>query len=96
MAEEATKMCGDDATLRDVAALQPFTPAEAVDYINPMATLTVCQLVDPQHATPVSQLGEAKEHLYQLNHVHVTLPTKETSIKTKDDRLFSRPPTASE
>ena len=90
MAEEATRMCGDDATLRDVAALQTFTAAAAVDYISPMATLTVCQLVDPLHATPMSQLGEAKEHLYQLNHVHVTLPTKEASIKTKDNRLFAR------
>jgi hypothetical protein len=90
MAEEATRMCGDDATLRDVAALQTFTAAAAVDYISPMATLTVCQLVDPLCATPISQLGEAKEHLYQLNHVHVTLPTKEASIKTKDNRLFAR------
>jgi hypothetical protein len=37
-----------------------------------------------------SLLGDATEHLYQLNHVHVTLPTKEASIKTKDDRLFAR------
>ena len=90
MAEEATRLCGDDATLRDVAALQPFTAAAAADYISPMATLTVCQLVDPTCATPTSQLGEAKEHLYQLNHVHVTLPTKEASIKTNDNRLFAR------
>ena len=89
-AEEATRMCGDDATLRDVAALQPFTATAAADYISPMATLTVCQLVDPMCATPTSQLGEAKEHLYQLNHVHVTLPTKEASIKTNDNRLFAR------
>ena len=87
MAEEATRMCGDDATLRDVAALQTFTPTAAVDYISPMATLTSCQLMDPMCA---SLLGDATEHLYQLNHVHVTLPTKEASIKTKDDRLFAR------
>ena len=87
MAEEATRMCGDDVTLRDVAALQTFTPSAAVDYISPMATLTSCQLMDPIRA---SLLGDATEHLYQLNHVHVTLPTKEASIKTKDDRLFAR------
>jgi hypothetical protein len=87
MAEEATRMCGDDVTLRDVAALQTFTPSAAVDYISPMATLTSCQLMDPMCA---SLLGDATEHLYQLNHVHVTLPTKEASIKTKDDRLFAR------
>ena len=36
MAEQATLMCGDDATLRDVAALQTFTAAAAVDYVSPM------------------------------------------------------------
>ena len=78
---------GDDVTLRDVAALQTFTPAAAVNFITPMATLTSCQLIEPMCA---SLLGDATEHLYQLNHVHVTLPTKEASIKTKDDRLFVR------
>ena len=90
MAEEASSMCGDDATLKDVAALKTFTSGAAVDYINPMATLTVCQLVDPTCATLASLLGDATEHLYQLNHVHVALPNKETSIKTKDNRLFAR------
>ena len=55
-----------------------------------MATLTACHLVDPMCATPASLLGDATEHLYQLNHVYVTLPTKEASIKTKDNRLFAR------
>ena len=90
MAEEAARMCGDDAALRDVAALQTFTAAAAVDYSSPMATLTACHLVDPMCATPASLLGNATEHLYQLNHVYVTLPTKEANIKTKDDRLFTR------
>jgi len=90
MAEEAARMCGDDAALRDVAALQTFTAAAAVDYSSTMATLTACHLVDPMCATPASLLGNATEHLYQLNHVYVTLPTKEANIKTKDDRLFTR------
>ena len=90
MAEEAARMSGDDVALRDVAALQTFTPATAVDFCSPMATLTACHLVDPLCATPASLLGDATEHLYQLNHVYVTLPTKEASIKTKDDRLFTR------
>ena len=89
MAEEAARMCGDDAALRDVAALPTFTAAAAVDYTNPMATLTACHLVDPMCATPASLLGDATEHLYQLNHVYVTLPTKEASIKYHD-RLFTR------
>ena len=90
MAEEAERVCGDDAALRDVAALPTFTAAAAVDYTNPMATLTACHLVDPMCATPASLLGDATEHLYQLNHVYVPLPTKETSMKTKDNRLFAR------
>ena len=76
MAEKAARMCGDDAALKDVAALQTFTAAAAVDYSSPMATLTACHLVDPMCATPASLLGDATEHLYQLNHVYVTLPTK--------------------
>ena len=90
MAEETAKMRDDNVDLKDVAALQTFTATAAVDYINPMATLTACQLVDPTCATPVSLLGDATEHLYQLNHVYVPLPTKEASMKTKDDRLFTR------
>jgi ribulose bisphosphate carboxylase small subunit len=89
MAEEAARMCGDDAALRDVAALPTFTAAAAVDYTNPMATLTACHLVDPMCGSSASLLGTATEHLYQLNHVYVTLPTKEASIKY-NDRLFTR------
>ena len=51
MAEEATRMCGDDATLKDVVALQSFTPTAAADYISPMATLTSCQLMEPMCAS---------------------------------------------
>ena len=65
MAEEAARMCGDDAALKDVAALQTFTAAAAVDYSSPMATLTACHLVDPMCATPASLLGDGTEHLYQ-------------------------------
>ena len=54
MVEEAMKMCGDDADLEDVAALQTYNANAPVDYSNPMATLTVCQLVDPACATPAS------------------------------------------
>ena len=78
MAEDASSMCGHDATLKDVAALKTFTSGAAVDYRSPMATLTVCQLVDPTCAILASLLGDATEHLYQLNHVYVALPTKET------------------
>ena len=90
MAEEAPRLCGADAALKDVATLKPFTASEKTDFISPKATLTACRLVDPTCAAPVSLLGDATEHLYQLNHVYVTPPTKATSIKTKDNRLFAR------
>ena len=35
-------------------------------------------------------MGDATEHLYQLNHVYVVPPNKGDSIKTTDDRLFAR------
>ena len=89
MAEEVARMCSDDAAVRDVAALPTFTAYEAVDYTNPMATLTACHMVDPMCASPASLLGDATEHLYQLNHVYVPPPTKEASIKYKE-RLFAR------
>ena len=90
MAEKTMKMCGDDADVKDVAALQTYNANAAVDYVNPMATLTDCQQVDPACATPASLLGDATEHLYQLNHVYVELPSKKANVKTKDDRLFIR------
>ena len=83
-------MCGNDADLKDVATLQAFNPAASMDYISPMATLTACRLVDPTCATPSSILGDATEHLYQLNHVYVVLPSKADKIKTNDERLFAR------
>ena len=90
MAEEAASMCGEDADHKDVAILPSFSAIEPVDYISPRATLTACLLVDPTCVLPASILGDATEHLYQLNHVYVVLPSKEDSIKTKDNRLFAR------
>ena len=59
MAEEASRTCDDDAPLKDVAALTMFTSAPAVDYLSPLATLTVCQLLAPMCATLASLLGDA-------------------------------------
>ena len=90
MAKEASEMCGNDALYKDVVALRTFVPPVVADYLSPLATLTVCQLLVPTCATLASLLGDAREHLYQLNHMYVQPPTKETSIKTKDNRLFAR------
>ena len=90
MAGEAAMMCGDHANLKDVATLQEFNASSSIDYTSPMATLTACRLVDPTCATPSSILGDATEHLYQLNHVYVIPPSKTDAIKTDDGRLFAR------
>ena len=90
MAGEAARMCGDHANLKDVATLQVFHAGSSIDYTSPMATLTACRLVDPTCATPSSILGDATEHLYQLNHVYVIPPSKTDAIKTNDGRLFAR------
>ena len=90
MAEEAARMCGDAADLKDVSTLQAFEAKTAIDYTSPMATLTACRLVDPTCATPSSILGDATEHLYQVNHVYVVPPSKSDAIKTNDGRLFAR------
>ena len=90
MAGEAAMMCGDHANLKDVATLQEFNASSSIDYTSPMATLTACRLVDPTCATPSSILGDATQHLYQLNHVYVIPPSKTDAIKTDDGRLFAR------
>ena len=90
MAESAAMLCGDDADLADIATLRAFQATAAVDYTDPMATLTACRLVDPTCTTPSSILGSATEHLYQLNHVYVVPPSKSDTISTNDGRLFAQ------
>ena len=88
MAEEAPRVCGTDAALKDVANLKACAASKTVDGTNPMATLTACWVVDPTYATPASLLGAATEHLYQLNHVYAALPTKEANITANTNRLY--------
>jgi hypothetical protein len=89
IAEKAPEMCGERASLTDVVSLEAFQPQEAIDYTSTMATLTACRLVDPQSSTPSGLLGDATEHLYQLNHVYVVPPSKTDTIKTNDNRFFA-------
>ena len=89
MASRASEMCGVLAKHTDVASLQAFTPQEAIDYTNTVATLTACRLVDPKSMSQSAVLGDATEHLYQLNHVHVVPPSKTDTIKTRDNRYFA-------
>ena len=56
-----------------------------------MATFTACRLVDPTSTTAAHLLGDAAEHLYQLNHVYVVPPSNTDIIKTLDGkRLFAQ------
>ena len=93
MTENAPTICGADAQHKDVASLKASTPneTEKTDCIKAMATLAVCRVVDPTCTTPGTLLGDDTEHLYQLNHVYVSPPTKASNIKTNDgQRLFTR------
>lgn len=90
MAQDAANICSDRANLTDVASLREFTAHEQIDYVSPMATLTNCRLLDPTSADPSNLLGDATEHLYQLNHVYVVPPSKTDTIKTGDGRLFAQ------
>ena len=90
MAKRAAEICDDEAGHADVATLPEFIPAEAVDYTEVPATLSVCRQLDPTSMSESQLLGDETEHVYQLNHVHVLLPNKTDRIKTSDDRLFAQ------
>ena len=90
MAAQAAAICDARASTTDVATLPIFQPHESIDYISSMATLTACRLMDPTSASASNILGDATEHLYQLNHVYVVPPMKNDTIRTKDGtRLFA-------
>ena len=91
MAAQAATICDRHTPTADVASLGTFQAQESIDYTSPMATLTACRLMDPTLASATSMLGDATEHLYQLNHVYVIPPSKTDTIKTNDEtRLFAQ------
>lgn len=64
-------------------------PQAALDFTNCAATLTVCRLL--ANADANNLLGDATEHLYQLNHVYVQPPHTNDVIHTNDGkRLFTQ------
>lgn len=90
MASQAAELCGAEARYADVASIPQFEHNEAADYVNVPATLTACRLMDTT-ALPEDLLGDATEHLYQLNHVYVQPPNKTDTIRTNDgNRLFAQ------
>ena len=86
MTAQAQTLCDTDAPVADVVSLPTFVPQENIDYTNVPATLTACSLLDLK-VNHGALLGDATEHLYQLNHVYVTPPTTEDKI-IFEDRLF--------
>ena len=94
MTEIAPEVCGGKAPLVDVASLPIFELNESADYISPPATYSACGVLGAfaeLQANAKDVLGNATEHLYQLNHVHVQAPTKTDSITTSDGtRLFTQ------
>ena len=87
MAAQAQELCSADAPSSDVAQLQTFQSQDAIDYTNVPATLSACSLLELRN-NHAALLGEATEHLYQLNHVYVPVPSKTDKI-LHDDRLFA-------
>lgn len=89
MTTQAQTLCDTNAASADVAQLPTFAPQETIDYTNVPATLSVCSILDlkGKHA---ALLGDATEHLYQLNHVYIPPPSKSDSILTRTGRLFSQ------
>jgi len=87
MASQAQALCSTDAPSADVARLPSFHTQAAIDYTGVPATLSACSLLDLKRKQP-ALVGDATEHLYQLNHVYVPAATKADSI-LHDDRLFA-------
>ena len=87
MAGQAGTLCNASTPSADVAQLPDFQPQEATNYADGPATLSVCSLLDLK-ANSATLLGDATEHLYQLNHMYVPQPTKADSI-LYSDRLFA-------
>jgi hypothetical protein len=88
MTQDLANICGAQA-FTDVASLQQFVPQGALDFTDCAATLTVCRLLANADASTL--LGDATEHLYQLNHVYVQPPHTSDTIHTNDGkRLFTQ------
>jgi hypothetical protein len=81
MKTQATALCDAHAARTDVAELPVFQPTETVDYANVPATLTACSLM-ASNGSHEALLGDATEHLYQLNNLYVPVPSAAHSIST--------------
>ena len=80
---------GEEVTT--VADISAFEPTEAVDYVTPAATFSVCYLLRATlRAGPALMPGtEGDAKLFQLNHVRVLEPRPGDELLTKDEsRLF--------
>jgi hypothetical protein len=90
MPAQAEALCNEEAPSSDVAQLRIFEPQEAKDYVNVPATLSACSLLELK-GKQETLLGDAAEHLYQLNHVYIPPPNKTDAIVTSiNGRLFTQ------
>ena len=88
LAALADELCKKTDGSADVAQLPIFQQTESTDFTSVPATLSACSLVDVT-STQQGLLGDATEHLYQLNHVYVVPPAKTDTITAgTDGRLF--------
>ena len=89
MKEQADALCGTSAVRTDVAQLATFEPRDATEYTDVPATLSACSLLTSS-AKLEGLLGNATEHLYQLNNLYVMPPSKMDSISTgSNDHLWA-------
>ena len=87
LAALADELCSETTSRADVAQLPTFQPEQATDYNSVPATLSACSVLDV--GLQQELLGDATEHLYQLNHVYVVPPAKADTITAgTDGRLF--------
>jgi hypothetical protein len=90
MAARAQALRDAKAPSSYVAEVRSFQPQEATDYVNEPANLSACSLLELK-GKQEALLGDAAEHLYQLNHAHTPPPSKTDSIVTNiDGRLFTQ------
>jgi hypothetical protein len=90
LAAQAQALRDAKAPSSNVAELKSFQPQEATAYVNVPATLSARSLLELK-GKQEALLGDAAEHLYQLNHAHTPPPSKTDSIVTNiDGRLLTQ------
>ena len=88
--EMEQKVAGSkDEVCADILNLAPRMSQEAQDFLNVLATLSCCMLLEDAAHNVSMLLGDAEEHLYQVENVYVQKPSRDANIRTQDGRLWA-------